>query len=663
MILNSFRFRLLLAFLGFSTLIVFVLLINDFYNRRKDRISLYTNELVKLQKHIEVSNRTINNFFTVDTRDTIFYQTNFSSNIIGYNAQKVVIQNQIDKLKELQERRFYDIDSLLNQLSENSSKHSKIFDSIIYLIKNRGFINEGFEGKMRDYAHRIEKNKNIDLTTLLNLRRAEKDYLLRNKTVYIQKHKFYQSKLQNQISTNARLSKSAKDSLLVYLNHYSNYFFEIIKVDSITGIYNNRGLKLDLSQKDELMHKQITSASNIVNSKQYEILKNYRRIYILIVLTLVALSIFTGYMLARSITRPISILSSRISLFVKGNFNEIPDFEFKTSIPEIKKLILNYFILKKEIISLIKDFKARVEERTRELFEKKELLEAQKEEIQVQNENLTIKNKFIEEQRRILELKNRDILDSINYAERIQKAMLPDVGHLDHFFSESFILHLPKDIISGDFYWIKHIKNQLTEVIIIAVADCTGHGVPGALMSMLGIATLNEVSMRKDVYSAAALLDALRTNVLNAFNNKSDESRPVQDGMDIGLCVFYPREKKLQFSGANRSIVQIGKSGFFEYRGDKMPIGSKLGHYRDFVNQEIKFEKGDSFYMFTDGYSDQFGGSSNKKIYSKHFKVLLNSIFNYPMKQQNEMLLEFYQTWKGSNNQIDDVLVLGFRLD
>jgi len=411
------------------------------------------------------------------------------------------------------------------------------------------------------------------------------------------------------------------------------------------------------------MHQQINDASNIVNSKQYEILKNYRKIYLIIAIMLVLLSIVLGYFIARSITKPISILSKRIGMFVEGNFSPIPNFDYKSRIPEIKNLIDNYFILKKEINSLIIDFKARVEERTRELFEKKEQLESQKEEIQAQNDVLINKNVLIENQRKILEVANRDILDSINYAVRIQTAMFPDIGLLNRFFKDSFILNLPKAIVSGDFYWIKHIKNKSTEAIILAVADSTGHGVPGALMSILGITSLNELVMRKEITSPSAMLDALQVNIINTFSNNSKLNRPIHEGMDIGLCVYYPKKRKLEFSGANRSILKVGKSGSFEYKGDRMPIGRNYSQNQKYLNQVIEFESGDSFYLFTDGYSDQFGGVKDRKIYSKNFKVLLSTVHQYEMKIQNEMLLEFFHTWKGKNQQIDDVLVMGFKID
>ena len=663
MFVNSFRFRLLIAFLSFSTLIIIVLFINDIYNQRKERISLYTNELYKLQKHIEISNRAINDFFTVDTHDTIFYQTNYSSNIIEYNSYHSLIDSQINKLKQMQERRFFDIDSLLKQLSENSDRHYKIFNSIVFLISKRGFINEGYEGRMRDFAHNIEESSKINMVTLLNLRRAEKDFMLRNKTTYIEKHKLYSARLQKELNSNPGISKAEKSSLTSYIEQYNYYFFEIVKIDSITGIYNNLGLKLNLNHIDEIMHQQINDASNIVNSKQYEILKNYRKIYLIIAIMLVLLSIVLGYFIARSITKPISILSKRIGMFVEGNFSPIPNFDYKSRIPEIKNLIDNYFILKKEINSLINDFKARVEERTRELFEKKEQLESQKEEIQAQNDVLINKNVLIENQRKILEVANRDILDSINYAVRIQTAMFPDIGLLNRFFKDSFILNLPKAIVSGDFYWIKHIKNKSTEAIILAVADSTGHGVPGALMSILGITSLNELVMRKEITSPSAMLDALQVNIINTFSNNSNLNRPIHEGMDIGLCVYYPKKRKLEFSGANRSILKVGKSGSIEYKGDRMPIGRNYSQNQKYVNQVIEFESGDSFYLFTDGYSDQFGGVKDKKIYSKNFKVLLSTVHQYEMKIQNEMLLEFFHTWKGKNQQIDDVLVMGFKID
>jgi serine phosphatase RsbU (regulator of sigma subunit) len=262
----------------------------------------------------------------------------------------------------------------------------------------------------------------------------------------------------------------------------------------------------------------------------------------------------------------------------------------------------------------------------------------------------------------IIEEKNKDITDSISYAKGIQESILPTNAEIKKLLPESFVLYQPKDIVSGDFYFIEPINtNDKTKLIGFAAADCTGHGVPGAFMSIFGVNILRQSLTQHDVNSPAEVLDFLNRNLHIALRQQSREKH-IQDGMDIVFCVLNPNSNDLYFAGANNPlwIVKHDKS-FTEIKGDKQPIG----YYPDqkpFSNHTLKLNKGDTIYIFTDGYADQFGGEKGKKFKYKKLQELLVSINEESMEKQKEILRETITEWKGKLEQVDDILIIGVRI-
>lgn len=272
----------------------------------------------------------------------------------------------------------------------------------------------------------------------------------------------------------------------------------------------------------------------------------------------------------------------------------------------------------------------------------------------------------IEKQRDIVTSQKKEITDSINYAKNIQRAVLPKVNVLENVFSEHFLLFRPKDIVSGDFYWMTQKDNH----VIFTAADCTGHGVPGAFMSMLGVSFLNKIVNEQGVTQPDLILNKLRENIINSLQQKgiSEENK---DGMDISLCSYDIKNNKLLFAGANNPLVKIKKvDGSFELeeiKGDRMPVAI----YRkmdNFVCNEVELNKGDSIYLFSDGFVDQFGGPDGRKFMKKNFKNLLLENQETSMPELKEILIQKLEDWINYENseehyeQIDDIIVLGLRL-
>lgn len=258
----------------------------------------------------------------------------------------------------------------------------------------------------------------------------------------------------------------------------------------------------------------------------------------------------------------------------------------------------------------------------------------------------------------LLAEKNKHITDSINYARRIQHATMRPETELYKIYPSCFILYLPKDIVSGDFYWY----SQKGKHLIVAAADCTGHGVPGAFMSMLGIAFLNEITGQMKKYLAGTILERLRGNVIKSLH-QSDESDTQKDGMDIALVVLDMETNILQFSGAYNPLYLFRNDELIEQKGDRMPIGIHARDKEVFINHELQLQSGDELFVFTDGFPDQFGGEKGKKFNYKKFKALLAENCSIKGTEAKRLHLhEAFLEWRGEHDQLDDVLVIGISI-
>ena len=291
------------------------------------------------------------------------------------------------------------------------------------------------------------------------------------------------------------------------------------------------------------------------------------------------------------------------------------------------------------------------------IIESYRAVEKQKLEVEKRNHHIKRQHEAVLRQRNIIAEKNNEIEADLHYAKRIQEAILPDDATIREALTQFFILNLPKNIVSGDFYWIE--KNS--EQVIIAVADATGHGVSGALMHMMGIIFLNQIIKQKKYDKPSDILEALRDYVMTSLHQKGVIGE-AQDGMDMALCMFNPKTRKLRFSGANNPLYIINNQGLQEIKGDRMPVGININYNKSFTNHDIQLNRGDTIYLFSDGYADQFGGDKGKKFRYKYFKELLISNHGISLKKQKEILKKTFYNWKGKYEQIDDVLVMGMRI-
>lgn len=294
-------------------------------------------------------------------------------------------------------------------------------------------------------------------------------------------------------------------------------------------------------------------------------------------------------------------------------------------------------VMRKNLKEYSEDMEEKVRERTAEVVR-------QKEEIQKQSEQ-------------IAELYEQ-VKDSILYAKRIQEAILPSWEEINESLNESMVLFRPKDIVSGDFYWFSEKQDRS----IIAAADCTGHGVPGALMSMIGSSLLNEIVNEKEITSPAEILLALKHGVIKALNKHPSVNGQTKDGMDIALCSIDKKNNIIHYAGANNPLWLVRDGEIIDYRADRQPIGI-YGDNQDtpYTNHAVQVQKGDTAYIFSDGYADQFGGPNGKKFKYSQFKKLLIQIQGMNMQEQRDILNTTIESWMGEEEQIDDILIVGMR--
>jgi len=263
---------------------------------------------------------------------------------------------------------------------------------------------------------------------------------------------------------------------------------------------------------------------------------------------------------------------------------------------------------------------------------------------------------LIEEQKVALELRDKNITDSLIYAQRIQEALLPSEEYFRSHFIDSFILYKPKDIVSGDFFWI----GEKGDKVFIVAADCTGHGVPGALMSMIGLEIIEKTINEENIEIPSRILDVLNKGLEKTFSREKNIGTIIRDGMDIGLCVINKKRRILEYAGAFFPLYLIRDDSIIEIKGDKIIIGMNPDGMAYF-DHELDLMSNDILYMFSDGYVDQFGGSDNKKFMYRRFRHLLLNINHFPVEDQKAILDENIRTWMGNNEQIDDIMVIGFR--
>ncbi len=339
-------------------------------------------------------------------------------------------------------------------------------------------------------------------------------------------------------------------------------------------------------------------------------------------------------------------------------------------------LVTGSLVLTRKKNLLLGRQKKEIEEKNKDLEQKNDEISAQRDEIEAQRDEIEAQRNLVYEQKEEIEQYNVDITNSIEYAKRIQSAALPDLKLLKGIVSDYFLVFMPRDIVSGDFYWVAQVEG----ITVVVVADCTGHGVPGSFMSMMGMSLLKEIVQKEYLTHPGVILRRMRKEIIKALGQKGVAGEQ-RDGMDMSLIEINPGENRVQYAGAYNSLYLVRKSnlkapelkdlkimegesgnGFtlYEIPGDKMPV-SFYDRMDKFTTNQFRFEEGDLVYMFTDGYPDQFGGERGKKFKYLPFKRLILENAGLPMKEQNQVLTQTLHEWKGDYDQVDDICMVGLK--
>lgn len=379
------------------------------------------------------------------------------------------------------------------------------------------------------------------------------------------------------------------------------------------------------------------------------------KFFIIFGLTIVIV-IFLIYRKMKLITDPIKNLLEKVNRIADGHLDERAEVVGNN---EIASLSQQFNAMIAQLESYYNELEEKVRQRTAEIVAQKEEIEAQRDSIQEQRNILSEINKSLQKAYLEIEEQKKHIEDSIHYAKRIQNAILPPDDFVKRLLTDSFVLYKPKDIVSGDFYWVV-IKDGKA---IVAAVDCTGHGVPGAFMSIVGNNQLNYTVNVLGKSRPDEILNALNEGVTKALR-QTRISSSVKDGMDISLISIDFKHKHLQYAGAYSPLYIIRNGEILQYQADKFPVGGYMGEeLRNFTLHEMEIMKGDVIYIFSDGFSDQFGGPDDSKYLVKRFRELLLTIWKEPMEEQKEILNQVHLDWKGDRPQVDDILVIGIRID
>lgn len=670
--LKSLKSQLLFIFIFFTLISILTAFYTSHYYVKKEKASYLLKEVNRLEVRLLKAINSQENFYNFDASNTTYFETGESSYLKEFQQTFIELRQVAQELlqKDLDEESIDQIGAIIKELDEFDA----LFSQMIVAIKKRGFKNYGIEGRMREAVHKLEALEEINLVEILMLRRHEKDFIIRHDPVYVAAHEKVGKRLINEIKKNPRLERANKREALTVLSNYLTLFDEIVFFERIIGLKSNTGLKKKITEQIAELQNRLSQlkSHSIVYQKNLLLKLNYS-IGIFWVVYLVS-SVVVSLSISKRFTRRLNTLSRRINYFVNTNFSTRLELTPQKTEDEVGQLWNNFIKMEQEIVDYIKLFKEKVDEKTLELLHKTEKIEDQKKELTYQKEES--------------EKKNKDLLDSMRYAWRIQQALIPTTKRFESHVGKGFVYFVPKDIVSGDIYWTYSFGKDQNKEQVFSTIDCTGHGVPGAFMSILAVNAINFAVLNKAHKEPAKVLQATNNYVFNTlkYYNGNSNSYTTKDGMDMLFCKLNRGQNKLEYAGANRPLYMVRK-----YRGkDSEQIGIKKENYKvhffsdalvfeikatkksvgvldkkqsdAYVNHDIKVQKGDMLYLTSDGFADQFGGPNNKKFMISRLKSLLVLIHELDEMEQNTAIHQTFQDWKRNEEQVDDITIMGVRV-
>ncbi|WP_299457919.1 SpoIIE family protein phosphatase [uncultured Microscilla sp.] len=648
---QSIRSKLLIAFSAFSLIAFSIVFVFFWLERRQHRIEDITKSLTRLNLQINDVNSLEKDFFSDDVFDKNFYVTGKSDYLLKHTDLLEQIKRELTLLSDVKDLQRKQLAQEIVKVNRQINKLEKLFEQLVQIIRTKGFKDVGLQGDMQKSIGQLFKKQpeyNLTEVYILKIRKHEKDFIIAKEIQYVEKLKQAVEVVRQEVKQKVQ-DGQAQAGLLNDLNTYQQAFLDLVKIEKRIGFHNQSGLKKKLNDSLEELEKNIQQIDTLVFDAASRVRTIVKYTLVILLIFFVILSMVLGYFVNHKFGKPIARLSNSINWVIQNNFNE------DSKIYQINN--------KDEIGRLANDFQ--------------HMLEA----VQARTEEVM-------KQKNLLEKKNHDITKSINYAKRIQDAKLPQLSTIQEVFPQSFIMLKPRDVISGDFYWFSEVvdKNGDTKYVI-ACSDCTGHGVPGAFMSMIGSDLLNETVHENNVIEPHLILNTLHDKIRKALKQRTTGNR---DGMDISIVVIDKKKQVMEFAGANTPIVYIQNHELTLIKGDKEGIGGLENERdRDFTHHTIKLRpklktslptavashlspdasqkeeerySPTTFYIFSDGYQDQFGGAKGRKFMLRRMTDLFMKIYQKPMSEQHEIMERTLANWANGQRQIDDILVMGIHL-
>lgn len=664
---RSFRFWIVVSYtiiLAICYLSVFILY------RAFDRVNdfdVFHAELKRLKLSLFETNKLKEDILTVNIGETIFFTGNTSLTERNFWIQDAKFRHHLNWLQASAITTDFDLKQKVRVLKQKHTEFKGAFRELIRLYKLKGFKSYGLEGLMRTHAHAIYDydNDRIKLTCLM-LRRHEKDFLLRKDPVYIREFNLVCNKFAQAIVSATDILPETKSYLLKHLADYSKYFNMLARIEGRLGLKGSNGVLFKsgrlfndmLTQMDEL-DKQM---GEIKQSQRENAIRNTTVVLVLLFLVLTAAIV----LLTRTLTTSIKGISGTFNHYIHSGFMYEAVRYHRSNIREFNSINLAFVKMAGEIDIYTNFFKEKVLERTLEINRQKEEIQQQQQRIEAQYVSLLGKNKLLSKQKELLAEKNTGIRDSLRYAKRIQRAILPKRSDFSAVFSDSFLLYKPKDVVSGDFYFIHTLVNPKdaadTRVLMIA-ADCTGHGVPGALMSVIGINTINKLVKEQQVCDPGQITRLLDENLNSILTRGTDSENQIADGMDIAVFCYHKKYQRLEFCVSRMPAYLLSDGKPVEIQTGRLGLGlmfkDKESHHTH--TQAVQVKTGDCLYLFSDGFGDQFGGAMNKKFKKSNLINLINAHHGLTMIKQKTIYSNTFKSWKGGNKQTDDVMLIGLK--
>ncbi|GAB4336558.1 MAG: hypothetical protein OHK0038_14840 [Flammeovirgaceae bacterium] len=607
-------------------LIVLSLIItNLWFSSQTSKIQEIVSTLSDIDRNIQTVHKLEKDFFQDETINPVFYETGLSQYLVKRKSLVESTFALMKKLKKLEEKSKMGTAQDIEELSHHFTKYEDTFNRLVDLIEKRGFKDYGLEGKMRHYIHQIENSQSsFDRVLLLTARRHEKDYILRKDMKYVEKLKETLDLMHRDLEKKV-ISKSEREKLFVMLAEYEESFEELVRADLEIGFDYQKGVRGEMDRNADSVAMQVKLVSNKVMIHAEKMRSNVRTASFSVMSLAFSLGIILSIFVSRSLGQPIRQLSSTIHEVIANQFSKDKKIHLVES--------------KDEVGTLSKDFAFMLTQ------------------VQKNIEEIATKNE-------ILELKQKTIMDSLRYAQQIQMAILPSEEDFRHVFEDYFLIYKAQQVVSGDFYWLA----KKEEKTFLAMVDCTGHGVPGAFMSMIGYTLLNKIVNEHNIHHPALMLEVLHLEIQEALHQHREGERTQQtDGMDIAIFVLQPIEnqtgKLVEFAAAKQQCLYFKNGSIHELKGSKRGIGgkNKTGDTTPFEAQSFNLEKGDLLYLYTDGFGDQHN-AGGVKFGKKNLRELIASIAHSTLQEQKDILLYHFDKHKGSEFQRDDVTILGVKI-